>query len=226
MGGDREMHTTSGPPSWVTAPHRIECRFPWLPQARMEYLIHELRHDLLGEDLQLPLDDGQRREALLNPPDQIARIAGLDHLRELPFNIVHRPSIEIVRPLHRVERPGDVAFLPWEPEGFVEAIVAPEGAPAIASDALIRELQGLLPRMADVDLAQTAHVVPRLPDVRSAGLLRSLEVGLRVPARQLGIRDEHDGRNAFPRTPPCCGLTQGEGLEEFRMGLLVGLGDH
>src|SRR4029434_5117773 len=74
----------------------------------------ELRHDLLGEDLQLPLDHGERRETLLNPPDQIARIAGLDHLGQLPFDIIHRAGIEIVRPLHRVQGPGDIPFLPWE----------------------------------------------------------------------------------------------------------------
>ena len=50
------------------------------PEGPMEYLTYELGHDLLGEDLQLPLDDGQRGEALLDPPDQIAGIAGLDHL--------------------------------------------------------------------------------------------------------------------------------------------------
>src|SRR6266436_6205209 len=97
----------------------------------MARLPDELRHDLLREDLQLPLDDGQRGEALLDPPDQIAGIAGLDHLRELPFDIIHGP--------------GDVAFLPREAESFVEAIVAPEGAPAIAGNALLRECQCLLP---------------------------------------------------------------------------------
>src|SRR5262249_13708099 len=144
----------------------------------MACLPDELGHDLLGEDLQLPLDDGQRGEALLDPPDQIAGIAGLDHLRELPFYIVHCPGIEIVRPLHRFEGPGDAALLPREAKGFVEAIVAPEGAPAIAGDAFIREFQRLLPRIADVDLAYATHIVAWLLNVRAAGLLRFLEVGL------------------------------------------------
>jgi hypothetical protein len=68
--------TLGGCPCWVHGSRRPS----------IAYLTNELGHDLLGEDLQLPLDDWQRGEALLDPPDQIAGIAGLDHLRELPFN--------------------------------------------------------------------------------------------------------------------------------------------
>jgi hypothetical protein len=67
---------------------------------RIHNLADELGHNLLGEELQLPLHNGPREEALLDPPDQLGGIAGLDHLREPPFDGVRGPARQVVGPRH------------------------------------------------------------------------------------------------------------------------------